>query len=426
MSGQALSPEALWRHAIALFEQGDYPKAAQCCELLLKHAPGNASALHVLSAIRSREGRHKEALKLIDQSLKSAPKNLSAMIHRGVVLRERGQAEEAIRQYERAIQRDPSSYAAHEGLIAALADMRRYPDSIARIERIVAEQHVAAEYMPLFRVDQALFHFVTEDMGACANALKAGNALSAVPNSVPAKKWAAIYHEYLSKLLAYRKEHAADYEGAYDAPLYILGDSHALSPSGMRLTAFGARRFVTPKLIIGCKAWHLAQNHENRFKHSLEIAARDIPKGAYVVATFGEIDCRWGEGIMRHHCNHPESDLSETIPELTEGYVRYLAALRDRGGWQLILQSVPAPIVPSGLSTTEMEPLIRIIHIFNESLNAAAKRHGCSWIDAHALSAAPSGVASGGWHLDSNHLKPHYLSEIFNSSSSTVHSQISQ
>jgi hypothetical protein len=78
------------------------------------------------------------------------------------------------------------------------------------------------------------------------------------------------------------------------APLYVAGDSHALSPSWRVVRWRGQPRVLVPVLVTGLKLWHLRDGADFFPKANFEAAAASLPDGADVVFAFGEIDCREG------------------------------------------------------------------------------------------------------------------------------------
>ena len=85
-------------------------------------------------------------------------------------------------------------------------------------------------------------------------------------------------------------------------PLYLCGDSHCLSGAWQRVSLKGEEHLLVPKLVTGCKVWHLRK--ESRFypKHGFEHTMQSIPKKSSVILLFGEIDCRTGIGLAVEKC----------------------------------------------------------------------------------------------------------------------------
>ena len=71
------------------------------------------------------------------------------------------------------------------------------------------------------------------------------------------------------------------------APLYVAGDSHALSPSWRVVRWRGQPRVLAPVLVTGLKLWHLRDGADFFPKANFEAAAASLPDGADVVFAFG-------------------------------------------------------------------------------------------------------------------------------------------
>ena len=60
------------------------------------------------------------------------------------------------------------------------------------------------------------------------------------------------YYCCIGQLLPYISAPLPDYE-----PLYVVGDSHTLPTAWQTITVDGTKRLLIPKLVTGCKMWHL-------------------------------------------------------------------------------------------------------------------------------------------------------------------------
>ena len=81
-----------------------------------------------------------------------------------------------------------------------------------------------------------------------------------------------------------------------DARIYIIGDSHCLSPGWDVIEIEHHHYMIQPVLITGCKLWHLRDGSLIHAKVNYQEALHTIPDGSTLIYIFGEIDCR--EGIL--------------------------------------------------------------------------------------------------------------------------------
>src|SRR5216684_5814596 len=116
--------------ALKAYNQGDLPTAERLYGKLLRQAPGDFNALHMLGVIRARQTRFVEAERLIAKALQYG-KSAESLGNHGNVLSELGRHEEAVRQLRHALLVRPDSAEAHFNLGNALAKARR-PDEAAK------------------------------------------------------------------------------------------------------------------------------------------------------------------------------------------------------------------------------------------------------------------------------------------------------
>merc|ERR1711924_506013 len=95
------------------------------------------------------------------------------------------------------------------------------------------------------------------------------------------------------------------------APLYVMGDSHSLAPAWRTVSYRGAPHLLVPRLVTGCKIWHLREGTQASpadffTKANFEAAAKAIPEGSSVVSLFGEIDCREGLLVAVERMRYPD------------------------------------------------------------------------------------------------------------------------
>merc|ERR1712000_463469 len=99
------------------------------------------------------------------------------------------------------------------------------------------------------------------------------------------------YYCCIAQLLPY-----ISYPLASFTPLYIIGDSHTLPISWQSLTIHDSKHFTIPKLITGCKMWHLRPESNFFPKNNFYNMLDTVPNDSKTIFLFGEIDCR--EGIL--------------------------------------------------------------------------------------------------------------------------------
>lgn len=101
--------------------------------------------------------------------------------------------------------------------------------------------------------------------------------------------------------------------GSEIQPLYLCGDSHCLSTAWQWVELQGIKRLLVPKLVTGCKVWHLRKDSRFYPKRGFMQITHSLPKRSPVILNFGEIDCRSGIGLAVEKCKVS----SPSLPRVT-------------------------------------------------------------------------------------------------------------
>lgn len=181
-------------------------------------------------------------------------------------------------------------------------------------------------------------------------------------------------------------------------PLYLLGDSHCISPAWQRLGG-GDGGHVVPRLATGLKCWHLRDGCRFFPRANFESAVDAVPEGSRAVFAFGEIDCR--EGMLRAVEQARYDSLDEAVAASVAVYVAAVA----RAARRRRLSAVYVHPVPPVLDATRP-----VVTRFNLCLQAAVKSApGMRWLDFWPRLLGDDGALRDEYTLDGTHLSPAYL-----------------
>ena len=97
-------------------QAGQLVRAETLYRKVLKKAPDDVNALHLLGVIAHATGRHEYAVQLISRAVAANPSNADAHLNLGRALRESGRLDEAAASCRRAIALNPSFAVAHYNL----------------------------------------------------------------------------------------------------------------------------------------------------------------------------------------------------------------------------------------------------------------------------------------------------------------------
>lgn len=168
----------------------------------------------------------------------------------------------------------------------------------------------------------------------------------------------------------------------------VVGDSHLFTH---------LHRANAAELVLGGKAWHFAQEDMNAYKKNLQLAFGRQEKGTKILISFGEIDCRWQDGILPH-CRKTGAAPAERTDFCARGLVRFCAAEATKGGFGLFFLPVSSPNLSAlrqVLPDMDGKAIENVVRVFNEALAQEAAANGAG---VQAL-----GMQS---HIDQFHLRP--------------------
>jgi tetratricopeptide (TPR) repeat protein len=133
MNSQALMAEALEHH-----RQGDLAGAEQRYREVLRMAPGNDDALHMLAVALAQQGRREEAGELFHRVISANPRDALALTNYANVLREQGRHGAALGMLDRALALDPRDPELWNSRGMALQSLTRFDEALQSVDRALA------------------------------------------------------------------------------------------------------------------------------------------------------------------------------------------------------------------------------------------------------------------------------------------------
>jgi tetratricopeptide (TPR) repeat protein len=298
---------------------------------------------------------------------------------------------------------------AHGWLVESLLRHQRKTAARPLIDFMLDHADLSARQRHRYLVTNAIHCWLGNDVAGCDGFIAKASEVSVVTGGQNLDRNLYVYETYLAALLEYRRQHAALYQKEEAEPLHIIGESHCLSPHGVAVQIGEADFRMQGHMILGCKAWHLADPTVNHYQRSYWAAASGLPSGANVLTAIGEIDCRPDEGIYPLHRKRG-GDLADIIGRTVDGFVDFVALVGDNQRLNMNICGVPAPNrARSGefpLPDQQMASYLDVVARFNGALEAAATRRGCGFVDLYGLTVGEDKVSDGSHHLDNTHLLP--------------------
>lgn len=188
--------------------------------------------------------------------------------------------------------------------------------------------------------------------------------------------------------------------------VYVIGDSHSLSCAWQTVDS----KLLEPRLVTGCKMWHLRPGGDFFPKVNFERAIETIPDGSEVMFLLGEIDCR--EGLLICVEKGRYETLDEGIRVVINIFMDVLVKLQKRKHFAKVYIH---PVVPV------LDPTRHIVELFNPIFKEQVSRHSfMQWIDIYDKLVEPmQGPPPEAcmslfrlkpmYNLDGTHLNPTYV-----------------
>lgn len=402
--------EAYCNLGIAFHEQSQYAEAETCCRQALEIKPDYAEAHNNLGLALQKQGHVNDAEVCFQRALEIKPEFAGAYSNLANVLNELGRLEQAIVACEQAIQYQPNLAQAYMNMGYTFQFMDRPNDELLAFQKVLDLDpgNLGLE----IAVWLAIRHYLAGDYEQFQNMLIAAHPLVAINDDK--YKSPRIYWRYLSLIFSWRQKSDLWPPRQGMMPLlYVIGESHSLSAHGVVVRYRDQEMCCDAQWISGCKQWHLGNDKANKYKRKFEAVMARLPRQSNVLLIIGEIDCRPDEGIMKVWGKHPNRTLDDIVQATVGSYVRYVGELATRYQHHLIVCGVPATNNLEGLTEDMVGQLVAIIRIFNATLKEMVLVAGMSFLDVYALTDRGDGIASGEWHIDSNHLLPSAVEHAF-------------
>lgn len=400
-------PVAYNNLGLTLQKKGQLSDAEASYRQALKIKPDYAEAYKNLGNIFLARKMMKDAVSCYEKAIAIAPDYEAAYNNLGAVHFASGNMDLAVLCCQKAYELKPSSTGALHNLGLALYHQGDINAAIECFKKALPFERDG------WVVDSAAFlavlYYLMDDMPRAMQVVKAFKGEVAKGGAEM-----GAYFGYLDLLMtSNEKTHGATCQNSGGA-LYVIGDSHALSLHNLQVTHMGMVKTCRSRWIVGCKQWHLSSDQANNQKYKFHAELAQLPRQSTVLLTFGEIDCRWNEGILKACKKFPDKSLDEIAQATVMGYVRYVSEMASQYSHQLIIGGVPATNAPLNTLKPEVaDQLVRLIRIFNAMLKDQALSAGLDFLDVYELTNRGDGVANGKWHIDAVHLAPGAMAEAF-------------
>ncbi len=381
-------------------------------ELALRHykkalslQPENALTYNNMAIVYKEQKQYSLALQYYNLALQYNENYVEAYVNLANLYFELSDYVQAIKFYYQAILLDESFQKANSALSGVFQVLDEISEAISILENFLKNNH--SDEM---EVQLAIYSWIYGDFEKCRRHLKQIRKNDFNENN-HSDRFIIAYKSFLSLLNTYKDKHPSLYtiDNNIDK-LYIIGDSHCLSYSNLKVTYNNREYKVVSKIIIGAKAWHLTdENGKNRYIHQFENIISNLEKGAKVILLFGEIDCRLDDGILKHHQKSP-SRLNKSISKFVKKYVTNTSLICQKRDIIPMYSTVPAPFFENLISEEDETSLKKVIMLFNNTLKKMLVPS--LLFDSYNITSNKSGQSNQKFHIDRWHLTPEAIYKI--------------
>lgn len=216
-------------------------------------------------------------------------------------------------------------------------------------------------------------------------------------NATPIKNGYS-YFQFIAKMIPLKP-----LDPKADMRIYIMGDSHCLSPAWNLIEVESKPCLIQPLLITGCKLWHLRDASHIHVKVNYVEALDSIPEGSTLIYILGEIDCR--EGILPavEKGRYPNAEAAMKV--LLKIYMdRVKEAIRKKKLAHVYIHLVPPALDFARPTIMAFNQLLRktVLGLKKEGVNI-------SWLGFKDNLLLENGQLNPLFYIDGTHLHPRYF-----------------
>ena len=149
--------------------------------------------------------------------------------------------------------------------------------------------------------------------------------------------------------------------------IYLVGESHSMSSAYQVISWHGKPTVLLPKLVTGCKCFHLRKDTRFYPKKNFHSVVDTIPPKSTVIFMFGEIDCR--EGLLVSVERLKYSSVDEGMRTTIGYYMKELVKANEK--FDLYVHPAP-PVIDITRDTVKM---------FNVFLQMECNKNGLRYLN---------------------------------------------
>jgi len=410
--------------ATAFKEKGNLDEAINCYQKIIELAPNLAIAYNNLGNILKEKRCYGEAIAAYNMAIQLLPDYAIAHGNLASALTQIGDVDRALASCHKAMEIKPDIPEVYMLLATLLFMTRNWKTFDVMVYTLLTNKDISIQNGNWLNILKALQAWMSGNLARCTEHLHAASSIQHMKPEDMYEKSRLAYYCMAKKLADYRTNSPHLYSTKKTRSAFMIGDSHCLSFANTPLHIAENQFTVMAKLIMGCKAYHLSQKEHNQYKEDLLRNIADVPDGATVILSFGEIDCRIDEGIFPAWIKKFQYlSLEEMVQAVAEGYLNFISEATNGRGFKLMIFGVPAPRenILSQFPAENISTYISIPRLWNKYLQRATLKNGWTFLDNYTLTCDNEGSSQGHYHLDGHHLNPDTLELLVSKHAITPH-----
>jgi Flp pilus assembly protein TadD len=215
------------------------------------------------------------------------------------------------------------------------------------------------------------------------------------------------YHGQMARLVDSRKRSADLYKQKAGSEVAVIGDMQSLSAANLTVKLGGGAVRLRTFFVPGCVAVNLFKRAANSCRAGFEAALDRQPAGGRVIASVGDMDCRYTIGFMDLLRRHPEMEGRKLVSETVQRYADWVVDAANQRKLDLILMGPPARAVALNFVPPAVaRQFLELVEFFNSELRAAAGRAGLIYVDLYDATVGPHRRGREDCFIDSIHVQP--------------------
>ncbi|HWA44678.1 MAG TPA: tetratricopeptide repeat protein [Hypericibacter adhaerens] len=215
------------------------------------------------------------------------------------------------------------------------------------------------------------------------------------------------YHGQMARLLDARKKSTELYKQKVAGEAAVIGDMQSLSAANLTVKLGGETLRLRTAFVPGCIAINLFKAASNSCRAGFEAALDRQPAGSRVIASVGDMDCRYTVGFMDLLRRHPEMDGQKLVSETVQRYADWIIDAANQRNLDLVFMGPPARAVALNLvPPADAREFLELVEFFNSELRAAAGRAGLIYIDLYSATVGPNRRGREDCFIDTTHVTP--------------------